>query len=75
MSLMPESDWFGGALIFAIVLALGRQLYVAFVSYAGRRRACAVGGALAFFVLGLPLIFLAGFVMSLVLGTFVFPPR
>lgn len=74
MKFMPESDWFWLAIEAALVLSLIGELIIVFRAYKGWTIVLAAGATLSFLVVGLPIIGFFGFLTSLAIGTFVFPP-
>jgi ABC-type multidrug transport system permease subunit len=74
MKFMPENDWFWRFLVAVLALTLIAQLFVSLRFFQGRKRALALAASLGVVVFVLPILFLAGVVLSLVIGTFVLPP-
>jgi len=75
MKFMPDSDWFWDSLLVAFLFLFTSELVLSFRWFQGWRCVAAVTGSVGFTVIGLPLIACAAFIISLVIGTFVFPPR
>ena len=75
MKVMPESDWFWRGLLAVFFLTFAAELFISFRCFKGRKLALAVGGSVGFIVIGVPIIFFGAFLLSLMAGTFVFPPR
>jgi hypothetical protein len=75
MKFMPESSWFWAALLAGFLFLFTSELVLAFRLFQGRLCAAAVAGSVGFTVVVLPLVACAAFILSLLIGTFVFPPR
>ncbi len=75
MRFMPENNWFWDALLVLLLSLWVTQIALSIHWFSGRRCLAAVAGSVGFTVFGLPVVAFAGFLLSLVIGTFVFPPR
>lgn len=75
MKFMPESNWFWGGLLGGLLFLFASEVVFAFRWFQGRLRAVAVVCSIGFTVIGLPIIACGAFLVALVGGTFVFPPR